>query len=93
MIFIADNMLFISEDSRDADAKHAFESLLFITLTVPDGATWYNFSEQVKLRAKRDYSYEYNEEVRYLFGVWSFSMKILWITNHANNETKHMNIH
>ena len=54
---------FISGDSRDGDAKRAFQSLLFLSLTVPSGPRWAAFVDEVTFRAKRDYNYNYDEEV------------------------------
>ena len=56
-------MCIISGDSRDDDAKRAFQSLLFLSLTVPSGSTWSTFVDEVTFRAKRDYNFTYDEEV------------------------------
>ena len=51
-------------DRRDQDAKLAFEALLFITLSVPGGSQWQDFSREVVRRAATDYNFTYAEEVR-----------------------------
>ena len=56
-------MYIISGDNRDDDAKRAFQSLLFLSLTVPSGPTWSAFVAEVTFRAKRDYNFTYDEEV------------------------------
>ncbi len=57
-------LLSVSGDSRDGDARRAFESLLLLTLTVPSGPVWTRFSEDVVHRAQRDYNFTYDEEVQ-----------------------------
>ena len=56
--------VFMIGDERNADAKQAFESLLFITLTKPGGPKWRDFSQNVITRARNDYNFTYQEEVR-----------------------------
>jgi hypothetical protein len=45
----------------------AYESLLLLTLRQPDNPEYELFAEQVKLRAKRDYGYEFGAEEKVLF--------------------------
>ena len=64
-------------DERDVDAKKAFESLLFITLTVPAGPQWDNFSTEVMQRAHRDYNFTYEEEVSMCIELTTNSIQII----------------
>ena len=58
-----------SGDNRDGDAKRAFQSLLFLSLTVPSGPKWAAFVNEVTFRAKRDYNFTYDEEVNSCFQI------------------------
>jgi atrial natriuretic peptide receptor A len=49
-------------DSRDADAKRAYEAMLRITLYELQGEAWDNFTTDVKFRAKKDYNFDYGKE-------------------------------
>ena len=66
-LIIKDNLwivfLSITGDNLNAAAKKAFESLFFITLTVPGGESWDNFTSEVIHRAQIDYNFTYDEEV------------------------------
>ncbi|XP_060570066.1 atrial natriuretic peptide receptor 1-like [Ruditapes philippinarum] len=58
---------FLRGDEKDHEVTKAYESLLLLTLRQPDNPEYELFAEQVKLRAKRDYGYEFGagEKVNY----------------------------
>ncbi|XP_077994026.1 atrial natriuretic peptide receptor 1-like isoform X3 [Glandiceps talaboti] len=50
-------------DERDQDAKKAYEALMTVTLLQPSSPEYMEFSDEVKLRAKRDYNFTYEDDV------------------------------
>ena len=50
-------------DYKDAAVTKAYESLLLLTPLQPDNVEHKLFSDEVKLRAQRDYGYTYGSEV------------------------------
>ncbi|XP_074660975.1 atrial natriuretic peptide receptor 1-like [Tubulanus polymorphus] len=58
-------------DDRDQDAKRAFEALLRVALYEPNSEEFQNFSDEVKLRAERDYNYTFGDEkVNFFIGAF-----------------------
>lgn len=54
-------------DSRDTEARIAYESLLRISLHIPHSLDWYNFTVNCVERSKTEYNFTYrDEEVRVL---------------------------
>lgn len=50
-------------DDRNNKAKHAYESLMTVTLRKPESQAYKNFSEEVKRRARNEYGdFVYGEE-------------------------------
>ena len=49
-------------DSQDEAAKEAYQSLFIVTLTVPAGPRWDSFTQEVAIRAERDYGFSYEDE-------------------------------
>ena len=48
----------------DAQAMEAFESLLIVSLTLPQGPKWREFAAEVQKRSKENFDFEFDEEVR-----------------------------
>ncbi|WAR13368.1 ANPRA-like protein [Mya arenaria] len=59
-------------DEKDAAVTRAYESLLLLTLRQPDNAEYKTFAEQVKIRAKRDYGYEFGPEEAVNYFITAF---------------------
>ena len=55
--------LLLSDDADNAAAKDAYQSLLRVTLTMPEDQLWQNFTQRVRLRAMTHYNYSYDEPV------------------------------
>ena len=57
----------LRNDTRDADARYAFDALLRISLHVPTSEEWRNFTVDVKTIAESKYGFTFpsNEEVKY----------------------------
>ncbi|XP_077993685.1 atrial natriuretic peptide receptor 1-like isoform X3 [Glandiceps talaboti] len=49
-------------DEHDADAKQAYRSLMTLTLRKPDTPEYNDFAKEVKMRALRDYQFDYDKE-------------------------------
>lgn len=60
-------------DEKDIEVTRAYESLLLLTLRQPDNPEYEAFAEQVKVRAKRDYGYEFDADEK----VWLKSVFLL----------------
>ncbi|XP_052233271.1 atrial natriuretic peptide receptor 1-like [Dreissena polymorpha] len=60
-------MKFLRGDEKDTAVTKAYESLLLLTLRQPDNPEYTAFADEVKVRARRDYGYEFgsDEEVNY----------------------------
>lgn len=51
-------------DYKDTAVTKAYQSLLLLTVRQPDNTEYLQFAEEVKVRSKRDYGYEFkNDEV------------------------------
>ncbi|XP_021340700.1 atrial natriuretic peptide receptor 1-like [Mizuhopecten yessoensis] len=58
-------------DSRDQDARKAYEAMFRISLQVPTSAEWMNFTEEVKLKAWQMYNFSFHdEEVNFFIGAF-----------------------
>lgn len=56
--------LFYRGDYKDTAVTKAYQSLLLLTVRQPDNTEYLQFAEEVKVRSKRDYGYEFkNDEV------------------------------
>lgn len=53
--------MYVGDEKDDAVTK-AYESLLLLTLRQPDNPEYEAFAKQVKLRASRDYGYEFGAD-------------------------------
>ncbi|XP_077865380.1 atrial natriuretic peptide receptor 1-like [Saccoglossus kowalevskii] len=49
-------------DDRDDDARVAYQALMTVTIKRPTSEQFVQFSEEVRLRALRDYNYNYTDE-------------------------------
>lgn len=55
---------FFTGDYMDKAVTKAYQSLLLLTVRQPDNLEYLQFAEEVKVRSKRDYGYEFkNDEV------------------------------
>lgn len=55
---------FFTGDYMDKAVTKAYQSLLLLTVRQPDNTEYLQFAEEVKVRSKRDYGYEFkNDEV------------------------------
>ncbi|XP_053402705.1 atrial natriuretic peptide receptor 1-like [Mercenaria mercenaria] len=63
---------FLRGDEKDVEVTKAYESLLLLTLRQPDNPEYEAFAEEVKLRAKRDYGYEFGAEEAVNYFITAF---------------------
>uniref|UniRef100_A0A8D9APV7 guanylate cyclase n=2 Tax=Cacopsylla melanoneura TaxID=428564 RepID=A0A8D9APV7_9HEMI len=78
-------------DGNDAAARKAYESLLRVSLLEPTSASYHDFSELVKERARKHYNYTYSagEEVNFFVGAFYDGVQLLGM---ALNETLTMGL-
>ncbi|XP_069132003.1 atrial natriuretic peptide receptor 1-like [Argopecten irradians] len=58
-------------DTRDSDARKAYEAMFRVSLQVPTSDEWRNFTNEVKWRAKNVYNFSFHgEEVNFFIGAF-----------------------
>ncbi|XP_052131818.1 receptor-type guanylate cyclase gcy-28, partial [Frankliniella occidentalis] len=72
--------------AEDADARHAYEALLRVSLLVPTSRGFVDFADKVRLRAFEHYNYNFSsdEEVNFFIGAFYDGVQLLGM---ALNET------
>jgi len=59
-------------DGKDVGVAKAYESVLLLTIRQPNSAEFKVFASEVKVRANRDYGYDFQDEAVLPYILWFF---------------------